>query len=166
MPAGTQSPSLLPNVRELLTNSIAVNVANPDTCLKATGIIQVPIKWGNGIETCFKMLVTPGLAWPILFGENHLKQTKSITDHDKLSVYFGHVDMKFTVSCRTKNPTMAFSSLKSHVIGPKIPSTTNTYNATSNITCLLTGSPSSSHMRIKAVTSCSTHKIDQQETDG
>ena len=50
------------NVYELLTNSIAVNVANPEACLKATGIIQVPIKRENGIETCFKMLVTPGLA--------------------------------------------------------------------------------------------------------
>ena len=87
-----------PNVYELLTNPIATNVANPEACLKATGIIQVPIKWENGIETYFKMLVAPGLAWQILFGENYLKQTKSITDHDKLSVYFGHADMKFTVS--------------------------------------------------------------------
>ena len=62
-------------------------------------------------------------------------------------MYFGHADMKFTVSCRTENQTMAFSDLKSHEIGPKIPSTTNTHNATSNITCLLTGSPSPSHMR-------------------
>ena len=136
-----------PNVYELLANPIAVNVANPAACLKATGSIQVPIKWENGIETCFKMLITPSLAWPILFGENHLKQTKSIIDHDKLSVYFVHADMKFTVSCRTENPTMAFSGLKSHEIGPKIPSTTNTHKATSNITCLLTGSPSPSHMQ-------------------
>ena len=135
------------NVYELLANPIAVNVANPEACLKATGIIQVPIKWENGIETCFKMLVALGLAWLILFGENHLKQTKSIIDHDKLSMYFGHVDMKFTVSCRRENSTMAFSSLKSHDIRPKIPSATTTHSATSNITCLLTGLPSPSHMR-------------------
>ena len=40
-----------------------------------------------------------------------------------------------------------FSDLKSHEIGPKMPSITNTHNATSNITCLVTGSPSPSHMR-------------------
>ena len=65
-----------PNVDEPLAHPIVVNAANPEACLKVACSIQIPIKWKNGIETCFKMLITPGLAWPILFGENHLRQNK------------------------------------------------------------------------------------------
>ena len=42
--------------------------------------MDVPISWNNERETILSMLVVPQLAWPILFGENHLPATKALVD--------------------------------------------------------------------------------------
>ena len=65
-----------------LATPLSVSVASPDSQLKAVGIMQIPITWKNGICSTFSMLVVPNLIWLILFGQNRLKQTKAITDHD------------------------------------------------------------------------------------
>ena len=54
-----------------LQSSLPVAVANPSSQLAAIGFMQVPIIWENGCPSIFSMLVVPGLAWPILFGQNH-----------------------------------------------------------------------------------------------
>ena len=43
----------------------------------------------NSICSTFSMLVVPGLSWPILFGQNHLRQTK----------HFNHPSMHFAIKC-------------------------------------------------------------------
>ena len=68
------------------------------------------------------MLVVPGLSWPILFGQNHLRQTKAITDHVKLIIYFNHPSLCFQIKCVDSNPfahfpnlsNQTFSSVKVH----------------------------------------------------
>ena len=56
-----------------LTDPIPVAVANPTAQLKAIRTMEVPITFANGHTTTFFMLSVPGLAWPILWGENHLQ---------------------------------------------------------------------------------------------
>ena len=63
-----------------LQSSLPVAVANPSSQFAAIGFMQVPIIWENGRPSIFSMLVVPGLAWPILFGQNHLRITKAHTD--------------------------------------------------------------------------------------
>ena len=64
-----------PNLNyEALANPTPVAVASPQVKLQAVGIMQIPIHWGPGAESVFKMLVVPNLTWPILFGESHTKQ--------------------------------------------------------------------------------------------
>ena len=58
------------------------------------------------------MLVVPGLAWPILFGQNHLRKTQAHTNHAALQVYFADPQLNFTVKCRDANPLDAFPSLR------------------------------------------------------
>ena len=55
-----------------LSTPLPVSVANPQAQLQAIGTLQVPIIWDNGRPSIFSMLVVPNLAWPILFGQNHL----------------------------------------------------------------------------------------------
>ena len=70
-----------------LQNSLPVAVANPSSQLKAIDLMEVPIIWENGRPSIFCMLVVPGLAWPILFGQNHLSKPKAHTDHSGLTVH-------------------------------------------------------------------------------
>ena len=58
------------------------------------------------------MLVVPRLAWPILFGQNHLWITKAHTDHSGLKVHFADPPMNFTVTCRDTNPLDEFLPLR------------------------------------------------------
>ena len=80
------------------------------------------------------MLVVPNLAWPILFGPNHLSQTQAVTDYANYRVRFSHQALTFTVNCRNSCPFEAFPSLASILnsggSGPGV-----------NITCLLTSTP-------------------------
>ena len=78
---------------------------------KAIGNLQVPIIWGNARASTFNMLVVPGLAWPILFGQNHLRMLQAHTDHARLRVRFDHPSLKFTITCCDENPFVAFPSL-------------------------------------------------------
>ena len=71
-----------------LPSPLPVAVATPSSQLQATGAMQVPIVWENGCPSIFSMLVVPGLAWPILFGQNHLRKTQAYTNHAALQVYF------------------------------------------------------------------------------
>ena len=54
-----------------LSKKIPVSVANPNATLFATGTMQVPITFENGTNCTFLMLSVPGLAWPLMLGENH-----------------------------------------------------------------------------------------------
>ena len=65
----------------------------------------------NGRPSIFSMLVVPNLAWPILFGQNHLRMIEAHTDHTGLCVQFDHPSLKFTITCCDGNPLVAFPSL-------------------------------------------------------
>ena len=93
-----------------LSTPLPVSVANPHAQLKAIGNLQVPIIWKNGRASTFNMLVVPGLAWPILFGQNHLRMLQAHTDHAGLRVRFDHPSLKFTITCCDENPFVAFPS--------------------------------------------------------
>ena len=97
-------------------------------------MIQIPIVWENGHCSIFSMLVVPGLIWPILFGQNHLKQTKAVTDHDELTVYFKHLSLRFQIKCVDSNPLAHFPNL-SNQTSNSVPS------GRAYIACLLTGVP-------------------------
>ena len=117
-----------------LATPLSVSVANPDSQLKAVGIMQIPITWENGICSTFSMLVVPNLIWAILFGQNHLKQTKAITDHDGLRVRFNHPSMNFEIKCGDSNPIASFPHLSSQ--------TSNSRPCSSaHVACLLTAVP-------------------------
>ena len=101
------------------------------------------------------MLVVPGLAWPILFCQNHLRITKAHTDHSGLKVHFAGPPMNFTVTCRDTNPLDAFLPLRNQTSSSAPPglSTSPPQDPSSaNITCLLTAMSSpahpSSHIRL------------------
>ena len=64
-----------------LQSPLPVAVATRTSHLKAIGIMQFPIVWENGRPSIFSMLVVPHLAWPILFGQDHLRKTQGQTDH-------------------------------------------------------------------------------------
>ena len=131
-----------------LQSSLRVAVANPSLQLKAIGLMEVPIIWENGRPSIFSMLVVPGLAWPILFGQNHLSKTKADTDHSGLTVHFADPPMNFTVTCRDTNPLDAFALLRNQTsssapLGPS--SSLSQGSSTANVTCLLTAMPSLSN---------------------
>ena len=131
-----------------LQSSLPVAVANPSSQLKAIGLKEVPIIWETGCPSIFSMLVVPGLAWPILFSQNHLSKTKAHTDHSGLTVHFADPPMNFTVTCRDTNPLDAFALLRnqtssSALLGPS--SSPSQGSSTANVTCLLTAMPSPSH---------------------
>ena len=131
-----------------LQSSLPVAVANPSSQLAAIGFMQVPIIWENGRPSIFSMLVVPGLAWPILFGQNHLRITKAHTDHAGLKVHFADPPMNFTVTCRDTNPLDAFPPMRNQPSSsaPPGPSSSSSMAPPStNVTCLLTAMPSPSH---------------------
>ena len=80
-----------------LEQPVKVSVASPSTSLHAVGTMQVPITWADGPSSTFVMLVVPGLAWPILFGQNHLEATDACVRFCKRRVYFAHKDLRFDV---------------------------------------------------------------------
>ena len=80
------------------------------------------------------MLVVPNLAWPILFGQNHLRQTQVVTNHANYRVRFNHQALNFTMNCRNSSPFEAFPFLAS------IPNSGGSVPGI-NITCLLTSTP-------------------------
>ena len=117
-----------------LATPLSVSVAGPDSQLKAVGGMQVPITWENGICSNFSMLIVPNLLSPILFGQNHLKQTEAITDHDGLRIHFNHPSMNFEIKCGDSNPIASFPHLSSQ--------TSNSEPCSSAyVACLLTTVP-------------------------
>ena len=117
-----------------LATPLPVSVASPDSQLHAVGIMQIPITWENSICSTFSMLVVPGLSWPILFGQNHLRQTKAITDHDGLIVHFNHPSMQFAIKCGDSNPLASFQNLSSQ-------NSTQGSSGSATIACMLTSVP-------------------------
>ena len=73
-----------------LEQPLKVSVASPSTPLHDVGTIEVPITWANGRSSTFVVLVFPCLAWPILFGQNHLEATDACVRFSKRRVYFTH----------------------------------------------------------------------------
>ena len=131
-----------------LQSSLPVAVANPSSQLAAIGFMQVPIIWENGRPAIFSMLVVPGLAWPILFGQNHLRITKAHTDHAGLKVHFADPPMHFTVTCRDTNPLDAFPPMRNQTSSSAPPGPSSSPSMappSTNVTCLLTAMPSPSH---------------------
>ena len=94
--------------------------------------MQVPIVWENGKSVIFTMLVVPNLTWPILFGQNHLRQTDARIRCKDLKVYFADSALGFEVSCYDSNPLRSFPVLHSSKSPP---------DSSANITCLLTSMP-------------------------
>ena len=123
-----------------LQSPLPVAVANPSSQLTAIGVMQVPIIWENGRPSIFSMLVVPGFAWPILFGQNQLCKTQAHTNHAALQVYFADPQLNFTVKCHDANPFDAFPSLRNQ------PSSSASQDSPStHVTCLLTAMPTPSH---------------------
>ena len=125
-----------------LLSSLPVAVANPSSQLNTIGFMQVPI------ISIFFMLVIPGLAWPILFGQNHLRITKAHTDYSRLKVHFADPPMNFTVTCRDTNPLDAFPPLRNQTSSsapPGLSTSPPQGPSSANITCLLTAKPSPAH---------------------
>ena len=124
-----------------LSTPLPVSVANPHVQLKAIGNLQVPIVWENGRASTFNMLVVPGLAWPILFGQNYLRMLQTHTDHAGLRVRFDHPSLKFTITCCDENPFTAFPSLANQ--NSSNPQGTAHYSQSRVLppTCLLTPMP-------------------------
>ena len=114
----------------------SISVANPSASLQAVGVMQVPIVWGKW--STFSMLVVPNLAWPILFGNNHLIATEACMFPSQRRVFFNHSSMKFNVKCEPSNPLQAFPNLG-------LPS--GSHASSAQLTCLLTAltSPSCSY---------------------
>ena len=120
------SPTLL---LTKLEQPIPVSVAGPSSDLRAVGTMQVPIIWDNGRLTTFTMLVVPQLSWPILFGQNHFRQTDAHIYSKALKVHFEDPSMNFTVTCYDSSPLPAFPTV--HPRGAPQASA-------ANVTCLLT----------------------------
>ena len=125
----TELPCLLP-----------VAAANPSSQLQAIGVMQVPIVWQNGRPSIFSILLVSGLAWPILFGHNHLCKTQAHTNHAALQLYFADPQLNFTIKCHDANPLDAFPSLRIQSFSSASPVSPST-----NVICLLTAMPTPSH---------------------
>ena len=84
------------------------------------------------------MLVVPNLAWPILFGENHLKLTQALVNHTNLRIKFQQPDLNFVITMPSFKPRI-------NVNPQTMPSTTGSTNSPSlpgvNVTCILTSMP-------------------------
>ena len=107
-----------------LSKKIPVSVANPNATLFATGTMQVPITFENGTNWNVLMLYVPGLAWPLMLGENHQITSKALVDHYALTITFRHPAINTTIQCEKGNPLHAFPSL--------VPPLTSTNSASSS----------------------------------
>ena len=134
-----------------LADPIPVAVANPTAQLKAIGTMEVPIAFANGHTTTFLMLSVPGLAWPILYGENHLQITNPLVDHQALTITFRHPNLNATVKCQTGNPLQAFSHFAPANLSTGATTNKNASSTASSaqVTCLLTGLPSPNQPRTR-----------------
>ena len=47
---------------------------------------------------------SPGLTWPILFGENHLHSAQALVDDATTSIHFRHPGTSFKTTCSLENP--------------------------------------------------------------
>ena len=122
-----------------LSTPLPVSVANPQAQLQAIGTLQVPIIWGNGRPSIFSMLVVPNLAWPMLFGQNHLRMIEAHTDHARSRVRFDHPSLKFT--CCDENPLVAFPSLAKQYTSSTNGIANSVQSDVHSPTCLLTPMP-------------------------
>ena len=90
---------------------ITVSVASLSASLKAIGVLQVPTKFDNSRSAIVSMLVVPHLAWPILFGQNHLKLTDAHIRSCAQKVYFADKGLKFEVCCSDTKPSQEYPHL-------------------------------------------------------
>ena len=95
-----------------LADPISVAVANPTAQLKAIGTTEVSITFANGHTTTFLMLSVPGLAWPILFGKNHLQVTDALVDHQALTITLGTKQLGMG---RVKNNNLAINVQETNI---------------------------------------------------
>ena len=91
------------------------------------------------------MLVVPGKASLILFGNNYLAATDAIVLHAKLKVHFGHPSLNCKIEGRSNNPVLAFPNLDHRTV-PSAASDVSPHpqqQPSANVTCLFSGlSPS------------------------
>ena len=85
------------------------------------------------------------LAWPILFGQNHLRMIQAHTVHAGMKVRFDHPALNFTITCCDENPLKAFPSLINQ--NSSQPAGTTSYSTVPTPTCLLTSMPPPSQPR-------------------
>ena len=64
-----------------LKTPIPVSNAEEGKSLFAVGLAQVPLSLDGGPVQYYTALVVPGLAWDVLFGQNHLALVRGLTDH-------------------------------------------------------------------------------------
>ena len=124
-----------------LADPIPVAVANPAAQLKDIGTMEVPITFVNGHTATFLMLLMPGLAWPILYGENYLQITNALVDHQALTITFRHPSLNATIKCQTGDPLHAFPRLAPTNLSTGATTENNATSTASSarFTCLLTG---------------------------
>ena len=134
-----------------LADLIPVAVANPTAQLKAIGTMEAPITFANEHTTTFLMLSVPGLAWPILYGENHLQITNALVDHQALTITFRHPSLNATIKCQKGNPLHAFPHLTPANLSTRTTTDKNASSTASSaqVTCLLTGLPSPNQLRTR-----------------
>ena len=87
------------------------------------------------------MFVVPHLAWPLLFGQNHLRIIQAHTDHAGLKVRFDHPSLKFTETCGDENPFTAFPSLANQNSSQPQGPSPSSHSTVPQPTCLLTPMP-------------------------
>ena len=87
------------------------------------------------------MLVVRHLAWPLLFGQNHLRMIQAHTDHAGLKVRFDHPSLKFTITGCDENPFVAFPSLANQNSSQPPKTGHSSHSSVLPPTCLLTPLP-------------------------
>ena len=88
-----------------------MSVARSSSNLQAVGTMQVPIIWESGHPTRFTILVLPQLSWPILFGQNYLRQNDAHIYCKALKAHFADPSMNFTVTFYDSSPLPVFSTV-------------------------------------------------------
>ena len=97
------------------------------------------------------MLSVPSLAWPILYGGNHLQITNALVDHQALTITFQYPSLNATIKCQTGNPLHAFPHLAPANLstGTTTDKHASSTASSAQVTCLLTGFPSPNQPRTR-----------------
>ena len=109
--------------------------------LRPSVLYRFPLFWKMVYFFNACTVVVPHLAWPLLFGQNHLRMIQAHTYHAGLKVRFDHPSLKFTITCCDENPFTAFPSLANQNSSQPQGSTPSSLSTVPQPICLLTPMP-------------------------